>query len=324
MAYHQSNKRKAGEISGLKRRMNAFVKMRAFTKNLDEGFKDLLACNPGARIKIEHLARDITILIDNETDAVIASISLLRDFSYTLIHPIQCAVISTLIADSAGFDRQEREMLSAAALTANIGMLKLQDTLHLQNKPLSDEQRLGVMEHPEKSVEILSNAGVTNRTWLDIVMSHHELADGSGYPHGIDIRTIPRGAQILSIADRYTAMMAGRGYRNPISIRDALRQFLVDDGQLYNEDYCLRLIKALSIFPPGSFVKLKNGETAIVVWRGGENSMQPIVKSIIDPEGLPYKEPIARDCRSRSYSIDSICRLKSAISLNLSYLWEYT
>lgn len=323
MAY-QGNKRKAGEISGLKHRMNAFVKMKDFTKNLDEAFKDLLACTPGARIKIEHLARDITILIDIETDAVIASISLLKDFPYTLIHPIQCAVISTLIADSAGFNKNEREMLSAAALTANIGMLKLQDTLHRQNKPLTDEQRIGVLEHPEKSVDILSKAGVTNRIWLDIVAAHHEFADGSGYPLGIDMRSIPKGAQILSIADRYTAMMAGRGYRIPVSIRDALRQFLVDDGQLYNEDYCLRLIKALSIFPPGSFVKLKNDETAIVVWRGGDNSMQPIVKSIIDPHGHPYKEPVPRDCRSRSYSIESICRLKSSISLNLSKLWEYT
>ena len=323
MAY-QSDKRKAGEISGVKRRMNAFVKMKGFTQHLDEAFKDIIACSPGARIKIEHLARDITILIDIEADAVIASVALLKDFPYILIHPIQCAVISTLIADSAGFEKEEREMLSAAALTANVGMLKLQEVLHKQKSPLTDEQRIGVLEHPEKSVDILVKAGVTNRIWLDVVAKHHEFADGSGYPLGVDIRDIPRGAQILSIADRYTAMMAGRGYRNAVSVRDALRQFLVDDGQLYNEEYALRLIKSLSIFPPGSFVKLKNGDTAIVIWRGGDNSMQPIVKSVIDPDGKPYKEPITRDCRRRQYSIESICRLKSAISLNLSKLWEYT
>ncbi|MFN7369254.1 MAG: hypothetical protein ACK5SG_03355, partial [Burkholderiales bacterium] len=51
------------------------------------------------------------------------------------------------------------------------------------------------------------------------------------------------------------------------------------------------LIKEIGIYPPGSFVKLANGETAIVV-RRGEAANSPVVAALSSGSGIPYVDPV--------------------------------
>ena len=47
----------------------------------------------------------------------------------------------------------------------------------------------------------------------DIVYSHQEMFDGSGYPRGLKGEEIPRGARIFAIADTLDAITSDRPYR---------------------------------------------------------------------------------------------------------------
>ena len=56
-----------------------------------------------------------------------------------------------------------------------------------------------------------------------IVKYHHELLDGSGYPEGLKGNAIPLSAQILSVADVYSALTTVRPYRKNYSSEEAIK-----------------------------------------------------------------------------------------------------
>ena len=57
---------------------------------------------------------------------------------------------------------------------------------------------------------------------MDVVLSHHECFDGSGYPNGLVGEQIPLGARILKVADEFAALISDRPYRKAFDIDTAV------------------------------------------------------------------------------------------------------
>jgi HD-GYP domain-containing protein (c-di-GMP phosphodiesterase class II) len=77
-----------------------------------------------------------------------------------------------------------------------------------------------------------------------IVLQHHELLDGTGYPHGLSGDEIIVEARILAVADVVEAMASHRPYRPAQGIGKALEEILHNKGTLYDPkvvDACLRV-----------------------------------------------------------------------------------
>jgi HD-GYP domain-containing protein (c-di-GMP phosphodiesterase class II) len=47
----------------------------------------------------------------------------------------------------------------------------------------------------------------------EIILTHHERYDGSGYPHGLKAEEILLGARIFAVADSFDAITSDRPYR---------------------------------------------------------------------------------------------------------------
>jgi len=306
------------------KRINVFVQLDKFILRLKNIFIAVDTGEAGSLEKIEHLVTDIQQMCESEPDATIALFHLPNDYAYSLFHSIQCAILCAFITRDEGFNTHEQKMITAAALTANVGMHALQDILASQDGMLTPDQDDEVKLHSEKSLRLLKAIGVNDKTWLTTVYDHHELGDGSGYPRGLAMENICKGGRLLAIADRYGAMVTMRDYRKPIFIKDALSTFLLDKGKAYDSRYAILLIKQLSIFPPGSFVKLTNGEIAIVVKRGIKNPMKPIVKSFLGPDKKRYIKPLFRECGLNNYEVDALSGFDPNIPLNYSQIWDYT
>jgi hypothetical protein len=68
------------------------------------------------------------------------------------------------------------------------------------------------------------------------------------------------------------------------------------------DDAGAAIIKATGLYPPGTFVRLGNGEVAMVLSRG-RRANEPKVVSIIGREGLPLGAPAVRDSRVQPYNV---------------------
>jgi len=313
---HNAQKASQGKV-------NVFDKGHDYLVRIERIFNELEEKNPDCVDKINNLAKDILNLCAKEPDAVLAAVHLNQDLTYVYFHPLQCAYLSVLIARRAGFTDVECYSLAAAAILANVGMRYTQDKLYAQQDPVTDAQQKIIKQHCNKSVDMLREVGFNNEDVLSIIAEHHERCDGSGYPNALKRDDICRGALVLAVTDRYSAMISGRAYRPPSSVKDSLQHLFMDKGHHYEVQFSLLLIKELTVFPPGCFVKLTNGETAIVVYRGKMSPMEPFLKSVLGQNGEQYANPLVRDLSVHKFEIETICPYESDKPLNYGKIWGY-
>ncbi len=232
--------------------------------------------------RIRRIAKELIALTETSPDACLGAVHLWRCGPYSIHHMIHAAILSCLIAQRLSFERQQLLTLTAASLTQNLSILELHDQLVHQPGRLNPLQRIKIDSHPVHTRRMLKDRGVNDDKWLDMVYSHHECADGSGYPQKLSGNDLLLDSQIIALCDRYAAMISSRSYRKALQAKYALRELFVDKRCLVHEKLVLTFIKELGVYPPGSFVKLENGETAVVTNRG-EKETWPIVHSILSP-----------------------------------------
>lgn len=278
---------------------------------------------PSIPERITKFCQDIQKLCEFDSCAALGAIHLNYGGRHTVNHPIHVAIICEMIGQSKNVPQEQRLSILAAAITCNIGMLKLQDTLHKQETPPTQEQKDAIRMHPSRSVAMLMENNVTDELWLNTVQYHHEKVNGKGYPGELSGEQIPLPVRILALADVYCSLVTSRNYRGAVLAQEALRILLLKRSNEIDVPLTQSFIKKICVFPPGSFVKLQNGEKALVIRRGASPTT-PIVKSIISADGVPYRDnPVKRDCADKAYAIkEMIPREKTPLS-KLELLWDY-
>jgi len=247
----------------------------------------------GALDTVRGAAAELQRLCALDPDALLAAPLLLEGGRYGTRHAIAAAVVLEFMLVHRGAPGADRRTAMLAALTMNVGMLALQDTLYAHAGPLSAEQRAGVLGHPQAGVVLLGAAGVDDPVWLAIVAQHHEHLDGSGYPARLAGGSIRPQAQALMVADRWCAMVAPRAYRPGAPPDQALRVLL---GRLAGEvDPALaqRLDEVVGPMPPGTPVELASGELGIV-FRRTPDPASPRVLVLRSASGEPVTESVVR------------------------------
>ncbi|HSI51927.1 MAG TPA: HD domain-containing phosphohydrolase [Ideonella sp.] len=216
---------------------------------------------------------------------------------YGVNHSIHAATACQAAARYLGWNATEQRRAFQAALTMNLSMFDLQARLAQQVSPLTAKQRETINEHPTRSAEMLSQAGITDQDWLDAVIQHHEMVDGSGYPSGAtDVSEL---AEMLRLADVYTARLNSRANRPAMSAQQAGRELHQMAGA---SPLATALIKAFGVFPPGSLVKLASGEMGLVV-RNGERAHWPLVVALTNANGAPRGVPVTRDSAQADHAV---------------------
>ena len=240
---------------------------------------------------------------------------------YSNRHLMDAAILSIIVAKAMQLTKDEVESIAAAALTMNIGMLRLQEQLQNRAEPPTNEERVLIRNHPEISVALLKQAGVTDALWLSCVLNHHEHVDGSGYPRGVTGDKTPDGAKIIAIADRYTAMISPRKFRQAIHPTQAIRSLLMDRDKSCDAKITETFIKKLGVYPPGSCVKLASKEIAVVLFNG-LTATTPAVQAIKDPLGDPMPYPLNRNTGTERFAVKEGVLLEAKdIPFTMQQIW---
>ena len=273
--------------------------------------------------RIRSLAVVVDETVQKAPDACIGSIFLLPFTNYSSAHSLHVSLLLAILMQRLGLTLPERISLLSAALTMNSGMYEVQNQLYHQALPLSDNQRMEIDHHPEESVRILQDCFVGDELWLRVVLEHHENWEGSGYPYKMTKEEIHPLSHLLYLADVVGAKLTPRRYRDPVRPNVALSQVFMNRGKSIDMQYAALLVKELGIYPPGSYVRIRNGDVALVTHRGA-NASTPRVMSIASGQGMPYAMPIPRDTRSAEFGIETSLPAADSIKItNLSKIWGY-
>ena len=255
--------------------------------------------------RVGDVAMTVQEACTHDTDAALANLHLDYESSYAVVHHMQAAILCELIGKKLAVKDELRLVLIRAALTHDIGLIDIQDKLDRQTAPLTPEQKERIRTHPAHGAALLRGLGVSEATWLDAVMHHHERLDGSGYPDGLVDEQIAVPTRMLAVADIYSAMVRDRPYRKAMVSKDAMRSLLLDQGAKTDQRLIQMMIKEVGVFPPGAIVKLVNGEIAVVKQRQ-ENSAYPIVYTFMRADGIPIMTPLRRDTVRAEHSVEGM------------------
>lgn len=170
-------------------------------------------------------------LLENTIFSLVKSIEA-RD-SYTARHSRGVSHIAVSIGRELGLPEEEILILKKSSLLHDIGKIGIPDQMLNKAGKFTQEESLSIKEHPAKGEDICRNLRLDPRV-LNIIRSHHEKIDGSGYPDGLKGDKIDKLARIVTVADIFDALTTNRPYRGPKSNEEAISTLLQEseDGKL--------------------------------------------------------------------------------------------
>ncbi|MYN47504.1 HD domain-containing protein [Pseudoduganella sp. FT93W] len=275
-----------------------------------------------AESELRAIALEVLQAVEIQPDIALASILLCQIAgSYAVRHCIETAIVTIIAARGLQLDAAQTQTLAAAALTMNVGMLRHNESFQHKQSSLSHEEIAVIRRHPEESVSLLKHAGIDDDEWISCVLLHHENDDGSGYPAGVASPEVTRNAKLLSLADRYCAQVSARNYRRSIVPDQALRN-LQQDRQAPVDPELLQLFRLeLGDYPPGTLVRLQNGELGVVSGRHDGSGGQPI-SCLRDADGSALTPPVQRSSNVAGYAINAALSEDDAgLRFSMKQIW---
>jgi hypothetical protein len=187
-----------------------------------------------------------------------------------------------------------------AALIMDCGMLVVPASILAKTDPLTADERRAVETHPKYGAELLLWRFPTIAGPLAAaVATHHERADGTGYPNGLAGADLPALGRLLRVADVYAALSEDRPQRAALDPRSALTEVLIqaEQGQV-DRDFAEYLLH-LAFYPVGTVVELTDGRVGVVVANhpnrlDPRSPGRPVVAVLADADGalLPRAEHV--------------------------------
>jgi hypothetical protein len=210
---------------------------------------------------------------------------------YSARQALRSMLIVGDVARELQWEESRIELLEKAALTMNVGMWPLQDKLvTLTGKALSPEAQALIDAHPVESARLLQEGGVADEDWLEAVRLH-----GDENLAARPVSALSPGQQmalLLQRVERYGVLISRRAGCEALSPTQAAQQVcLAPDGR--PDAMGSLLLKAMGLYPPGSFVALASNEVGIVLARG-DHAAQPVVAALRNAQGMTMAEPRLR------------------------------
>jgi putative nucleotidyltransferase with HDIG domain len=180
------------------------------------------------------LRRSETELSTEATVQTLAAAIDARD-PYTHGHSLRVTAYSVELAIAAGLDSEEVDRVRRGCLVHDIGKIGIPDRILSKPGPLSPAEQEAMQRHPEYGHQMLRHLDWPPEV-LDIVLSHHERWDGTGYPYGRAGTDIPQLARLVAICDTLDAMTSNRPYREGFSFARAAAEIKRGAGTQFDRD----------------------------------------------------------------------------------------
>ena len=123
--------------------------------------------------------------------------------------------------------------MARGAFLHDVGKMAIPDAILLKPGRLTLDEQTTMREHCERGYQMLRKIPYL-REAAEIVYSHQEHFNGSGYPRGLRGEEIPLGARIFAVADALDAITSDRPYRSATSFATARKEIRKNTGTQFD------------------------------------------------------------------------------------------
>jgi HD-GYP domain-containing protein (c-di-GMP phosphodiesterase class II) len=237
-------------------------------------------------------SRDLTkeiikeLLRENDELLIVATKSSYDN--YLLSHLANVTIFSERLGLGLGYSQEKLEFLGISAMLHDIGTLHID----LAEKPTRLKER--------------------NKFVNDLLNQLQSRERDSKF----EDKEMQEIAKIIGLLDVYEGLTHPRKFRERKLPHEVLKMFIETSDEVFENSLVKKLIEELSIYPPGSFVKLNSEEIGQVVRVNKKFPTRPVVEIVLDNEGNYLSSPKYLDL-----SENAIIQIKEAVNedkLNIS------
>jgi len=150
-------------------------------------------------------------------------------------HSKRVTAFTIAIARALGLSADEIRVIARGAFLHDIGKMAIPDNILRKPDKLSPEEVVIMREHCYHGYQILKKIPFLAEA-AEIVYSHQERFDGTGYPRGLKGEEIPLGARMFSVADTLDAITSNRPYRAAQTVEAAREEIERWSGRQFDPE----------------------------------------------------------------------------------------
>lgn len=261
-----------------------------------QSIRDSLDQENGAKIEqVSHLVGELAASVTRNPDAMLWLTRLKTTDRYSYDHAVDVSVHLMIFGRFLNLASETVEKLGLAGMMQDIGKVDLPQ--EILNKPdhLTEAEYILIQSHVVSSLEILSQQPHFAPDLLEIVASHHERHDGSGYPRRLRGEKISLNAELSGLIDAYCAMIRNRSYNPAISHQRALEALIAGRDSKFRAALIDQFIQCMGLYPVGTLVELNSGEVGVVIQQNRVRRLQPRILIILATDKSIERYPRSLD-----------------------------
>lgn len=239
-----------------------------------------------------------TLLTNTEAAGTVASAFDSEDVeNASVIRAMNVATLSMLVAQQFEIDQEALQMIGMAGLLLDIGEHRIPRHILQTRARRSEVENVKYQLHPYLGVEMLRKFPHIPEEVLDVIRSHHERLDGSGYPEKLKGDQISLPTRIVSAVDHYDSLVNSLHAEDALTPAEALATMYKYQSQMFAADVLVAMIQTLGVYPPGTVLALSDGRFAQVLNINFKYRLKPLV--LLYDEQTPAEQPVTADLQSQ-------------------------
>ena len=148
-------------------------------------------------------------------------------------HSKRVACHTLVLARRFTADNDQLRQIYWGSLLHDTGKIGIPDAILLKPGALNENEWLEMRTHPEKGHHLVAQIPGMEAA-AEIILSHQERFDGTGYPRGLRGQQIPLGARLFALIDTLDAMTSDRSYRKALSFDQARAEIIKMSGTQFD------------------------------------------------------------------------------------------
>ena len=213
-----------------------------------------------------------------------------RRDNYAYNHAVSSSIWAAAFGRNLGLPIKSIRAAALGGLLFDIGTAKLPEKL-IQNPNAYNAVEFNlVKKHVDYSIEIVQSIEGVDEAVIQMIATHHERHDGSGYPNGLKGDAIPLFGKMAGIIDCYDAMISDRPHAAAITPHEAVRKLYECSGKDFQPELIEQFIRIVGAYPVGSLVEISDGRVGVIVAHNPIRRLKPKVMIILNENKQKLKK----------------------------------
>ena len=210
---------------------------------------------------------------------------------YLAFHQARVAVMALRIGANVTYNRRRLIPLGMAGCLIDVGLWQMPETLLRRLDTLAGDELAAYRSHPRLSADLVRRWAPPHEAIVQAVLEHHEREQGQGFPQGLTGTAVDADAKILGLADTYTGLTVPPTARPRLRPHEAVREIVKSRHDSFPPALIKALLSEISVFPPGTVVRLNTEEIGRVIAVNRNHPLRPRVEIMADSKGQRLPSP---------------------------------